>query len=326
MKTLIIGTGVIGSTYGWQLHEAGYDITHYVKKTKKEDLIRTGLVINCMDMRERRTAEITVTYRPAFIDDFSPADGFELIIVPVNTYQVSSLLPLLRERAGNAHILFFQNIWDGIGEIENYLNPEQYLFGYPFKAGGGRNGNEIQSIIFGEALSATMIGETDGRITSRLKNISAMMRRARMKPRITKKIIPYLKTHYVWAGASLGAYMKAGSWDRFTTDGQCIRESYLAMREGFEICKKMGINPGTVSPSCLFYLPLFLLVPYTMHAYNTEGMRKMFEGHVAHSPEEMRVIYHDILEAGKREGIDMPVYRGFSKYVNEYLASLKETI
>ena len=36
MKTLMVGTGVIGTIYGWALAEAGVDITHYVRQGKKE--------------------------------------------------------------------------------------------------------------------------------------------------------------------------------------------------------------------------------------------------------------------------------------------------
>ena len=34
MKTLILGAGVIGLTYGWQLAEAGHDVTVLVRSDK----------------------------------------------------------------------------------------------------------------------------------------------------------------------------------------------------------------------------------------------------------------------------------------------------
>ena len=39
MKTLIIGTGVIGTIYGWALSESGIDITHLVRKDKFKETI-----------------------------------------------------------------------------------------------------------------------------------------------------------------------------------------------------------------------------------------------------------------------------------------------
>ena len=36
MKILIYGAGVIGCTYGWQLAEAGHDVTLLVRKEQKQ--------------------------------------------------------------------------------------------------------------------------------------------------------------------------------------------------------------------------------------------------------------------------------------------------
>jgi len=38
MRTLIIGTGVIGTIYGWALSESGVDITHLVKKAESRNI------------------------------------------------------------------------------------------------------------------------------------------------------------------------------------------------------------------------------------------------------------------------------------------------
>lgn len=35
MRLLVIGTGVIGTTYAWQLMQAGCEVTHYVRKGRK---------------------------------------------------------------------------------------------------------------------------------------------------------------------------------------------------------------------------------------------------------------------------------------------------
>jgi ketopantoate reductase len=35
MKTLIVGSGVIGVIYGWALRQASVDVTHFVRPGKK---------------------------------------------------------------------------------------------------------------------------------------------------------------------------------------------------------------------------------------------------------------------------------------------------
>jgi ketopantoate reductase len=323
MKILTIGAGVIGTTYSWQLQRAGFDITHLVRSRTLATYREQGIQIRCLDLRKASGVEYEEIYRPGFVDDFSPADRYDYILVSVNSNQLAGLLPELRLKAGSATIVFLQNMRIGDDEmIDSHLDTSQYVIAYPFKAGGGRTGNTIDTVIFGLKLTNTVIGEKDGQVTERVKALHSMLKKADMNPTIIHNIIPYVRTHYIWAACSVAAYIKAGTYDRFT-ESDSIRESYLAMREGWEICVRQGIDPRKVAPTKYYYLPFFLLVPFTRWLYNKKGMREMFEGHVKHSPEEMRDMYDTVLAQGKKYGITMPVYEGYQKYVSEYFRKME---
>ena len=51
MKTIIVGTGVIGVIYGWALTEAGVDVTHFVRKGKSEKF-NDGVTLDLLDERK----------------------------------------------------------------------------------------------------------------------------------------------------------------------------------------------------------------------------------------------------------------------------------
>lgn len=318
MRVLIIGTGVIGVTYAWQLSKSGNDVSLFVRKEKKELIENQGLNINCLDLRHKSKKEISEVYKPEIVCDINEDEGYELIIVPINSNEIKSILPVLSEYKSRADILFFHNKWSDNCEIEKYLEPSRYLLGFPFKSGGGRDGNRINTVIFGDSICVTMLGECDGRITERVKKIESIMKSADMNPEVSSDIMSWLWTHYVWAAANLGAYIKAGSYEKFSKNTRIIRELYLAMKEGFEICKIRGADPRKVYPVKLFYLPLFLLIPYTKYFYNKPGMKEMFEGHVLHSPEEMKAMYYELLQAGVYYGIRMPYYEGLKKSIDDY--------
>lgn len=199
--------------------------------------------------------------------------------------------------------------------IADHLSPDQYVLGYPFKAGGGREGQLIDTVIFGNLLSHTMLGRVDGKMTALLKAVGRAFNDAGMRPQICRKMTAYLRTHYVWAAASIGAFLKEGSYERFLSK-EIQTEAYTAMREGWEICRAQGIDPRSVSPTRYFYLPLWMLVPITRTMYDNEGMRRMFRGHIRHSPEEIRIMYNDVIRLGDRYGLAMPTYRGFAPFVN----------
>jgi ketopantoate reductase len=315
MKILVIGAGVIGVTYAWQISKAGYDVTVYVRKGKKEKIAREGFGIDCLDLR-KGGGRINTVFRPVVIDDFDSHNVFDLIIVAGNSNQLDSILTLLSKKQGRANVMFLQNIWGGFEDIEKRLKPGSYLFGFPFIMGGGRKENMINSVILNSPLNATMLGEKDGKISARLREIEKMMRKAGLQPRISKKIIPWLITHYIWAAGTIGAVLKAGGAKSFADNPVLIRDSYLSMREGFRICKKMGINPLTIYPVNLFYLPFLILVPFTRRLYRDEGMQLLVDGHISHSPEEMRVIYSDVIEVGRDYGVAMPRMKAFQNVID----------
>jgi 2-dehydropantoate 2-reductase len=119
----------------------------------------------------------------------------------------------------------------------------------------------------------------------------------------------------------VAAYIKAGNYVKFMRS-DIIKESYLAMRECWKICVKQGIDPRKVTPTRYYYLPFFLLIPFTKWIYQQKGMQEMFEGHVQHSPAEMQDMYFTLLAQGKKYGIDMPVYENYQNHVLDYLKKI----
>ena len=53
MKILILGAGVIGTTYAWQLSNAGNDVTLFVRAEEKRKIERGGFLFDAK-MNDRR--------------------------------------------------------------------------------------------------------------------------------------------------------------------------------------------------------------------------------------------------------------------------------
>ena len=314
MKILVYGPGVVGSTYAWQLSKAGHDITILVKKGKKQVIGKNGINIHCADFRGNKKQVVQTNFLPAVIEDLSPQNDFEFIIVSVNNIQLKEVLPVLSKGAGSANILFFQNNWDDFDEINNCLAPEQYFFGFPFMVGGGRDENGINSVISGLKQSYTLLGERNGETTPRLKKMADSFRDANLKPIITNQIIPWLITHYaVAAGLSAGVMKAGGSMKTFTGDSNLLKESFMSIREGLEVCRKRGVDPKKVKATAFYTFPFFISIPIAKKIFSKEVLSLMFEGHVEHAPDEMKKMLQDILEKGEQYGVNMPVLKGYKE-------------
>ena len=111
MKILIYGAGIVGTTYGWQLSKAGHEIAVLVRPEKKQAIKEEGIHIHCADFRGGKKEIEDIVFKPDVIDSLSADNNFEYIIVTTNNLHLKEILPVLSKSAGNAHILFFQNMW-----------------------------------------------------------------------------------------------------------------------------------------------------------------------------------------------------------------------
>lgn len=313
MKILIYGAGVVGCTYGWQLSLAGYDVTVLVRKGQKELVQKDGFHIICSDFRGKARKDTDTIFKPKVIDELSSNNEFEYIIVSTNKLQLSSVLPTLSKYAGKANVVFFQNNWNMFDEIDKYLKSEQYFYAFPFMVGGSKDEQGIHCAISGLKYSNTPLGEKDGRITSRVEKLSIALDKANLKPAISNQILVWLITHYAVAAGLSAGIMSAGSASQFTENTAIIKTTMKAIREGLVICKRMGINPKAEKANRLYHLPLFISVPIAKKIYSNDALQLMFDGHINHSPAEIKQMIDDIIESGVKFGVDTPNMIQFSK-------------
>ena len=305
MKILIFGAGVIGCTYGWQLTEAGHDISFLVRKGKKMPIEEHGIHIHCTDYRNGGKVEAETVFRPKVLDILSADNDFEYIIVATNNLHPEEVLSVLKESVGKAHILFFQNIWyDDLEKISKYISPGQYFFGFPFMAGGGRNEKGLDTIISGSGYSKTMLGEVSGEITPRVRKIADAMDDAGMKPFISGQIITWLLPHCAFiSGLSAGVLKAGGTMEAFLKKREIVREAIMAVREGFHVCSAMGTDPKKEKVNKLYYLPMFICIPIVRKVFNDEAMQAMFDGYLRNSAKDVSRMLGDILLQGEQQGV-----------------------
>jgi Ketopantoate reductase len=313
MKILIYGAGIIGSTYGWQLSKVGHDITILVRQGKKQQIDEYGINIHCSDFRNGQKKIDQVVFRPKVIEELTFGNDFEYIIIPINSLHLKEILPVLAKSAGKAHILFFQNIWDDFDEIAKYLSSEQYFFGFPFMVGGGKDNKSIYSAISGLKQSTTPLGELNGEVTLRIQKLAKVFEEANLRPKISQQIKVWLITHYAVAGALSAGIMKAGNGKTFAQDSDIIRATIKAIREGFNVCSSMGINPKAGKENKPYYFPLFFIIPILKKIYGSESLCMMFDGHTKHAPDEIKKMLEDIIEYGENNKIKMPFLKRLQK-------------
>ena len=95
MEILIIGAGVIGTIYGWQLQKAGCNVTHLVRQSKIDLYKSSGIQMKCLDLRNAKSQISEEGYQPSFVDSFSDTNEYYFILVAVNSNQLEDVLDML---------------------------------------------------------------------------------------------------------------------------------------------------------------------------------------------------------------------------------------
>lgn len=318
MKVLVFGAGVIGTTYAWQMSEAGIDVSLLVRKQRFVRYSHSGVTITCTDLRGKKEEFTKTVFRPRTVDRLDPKSPYDLIIVAVKNFQLNDVVPYIASYSGNAHIMFLGNLWSGqLALIEKHLPKGRYFFGYPGMAGGGRTDNSINCYLLKN--SNTLLGEPNGSISPRLRSVCGLLSQAGLQPRTTAGIIPLLRAHYIWTGATFGAVVKAGGARAYAGSSKFIGQSARAMMEGFRVCKKMGISAPKIFPFTLFFLPLPVMAYLLKRSYSPE-MQAMIEARLRHGFDEMQKIYSDILGEAKKFAIQLPYWKSFEKPIQEAAA------
>ncbi len=317
MKILILGAGVIGTTYAWQLSNAGHDVSLFVRKSKREQVEKEGIHIRYKDERIKKSEAMEVTYHPVVVDQFMAQDHYDLIIVSVRAHQLEQVLPELAAYAGSTEILFFGNNWWGEERIRKFLSPEQYLFGFSRLVGGWRSDNGIDCIFFDNPELATMLGEKDGQVTPRLQKLYDLFEKASLRPVASPDILGWLSIHYVEFLGVIGGIRQASSFDAYVNSSELIKDSILATRESLNVCKARGVDFKKAAPSNIRIIentPIFLLTPLVKMQYRMPSIKQFFEENIEHGMDEISQQFCDVISEATRLGIEIPHLARYEKH------------
>ena len=190
MKTLIVGTGVIGTIFGWALAEAGIDVTHYIRSGEKKTY-RHGLDLDLLDERKGHPGKNLAHYDIHCVEEVAPEGGYELIIVSVNAHQLTELIhTLLPGVKKDAIFLLMTSNWEGISGFDVLLPRERYLLGYVEGGGTVRDG------VYWTNLSAEIqLGALEGQNIEKLAQVKALFEKVDIKPDIQPNVLSRMWVH-----------------------------------------------------------------------------------------------------------------------------------
>ena len=290
MKTLIFGAGPLGSLYAYLLHKVGNDVTILARNEHYKFLKENGIVLINEFTQEKTIEKVNV------VDSLSEEDFYELVIVLMRKNSIKNVLPTLSKNTRIPNILFMGNNTLGFNEYLNYLPKDRVLFGFP--GGGGSKMNHIIHYIDsekpdGKRMSIT-IGEIDGEIRERTKQIQNLFEASDVPVNIVDDIDGWLKYHVAFVLPIGGALFKCGDNYKLAKDIDTIRSYIRAAKEGGRVLKAIGYKKRYPFKFNLFYwMPESVLINIMKQLFNSKFAEIAFMLHLNAAKDEVNELTNE---------------------------------
>jgi ketopantoate reductase len=310
MKTLIVGAGMIGVTYGWALSEAGHDVTHFVRAGRKEQL-QEGVTLDLIDDRKRHPKTNIATYALKCVESILPEDHYELIILPLHFHQVEAALQTLAAVSGDAIFLDLGSNWNGTEAIEKLIPRERYLLGFPYGGGTIENGRYVTYLG-----PKVYVGEVDGMRTEKLERVKSFFAQADIQTDVSDNILHLLWTSHVGAVAFSAGIVRSQGVTPFLHDKAAMRQCYFMAKELYELCRLRGVDPYRyVDQVFLFKIPVWLFIPVLqLFCTYSAGVVRVFR-HIAEPERDARELYIAMLNTAQELNVDLPRAKATESYL-----------
>jgi 2-dehydropantoate 2-reductase len=305
---LVIGAGIIGTIYGWALSEGGHKVVHLVRRGKAAPLSR-GVTMDVYDRRKRRGRYFRGTYRLSPAEAISPADRFELVVVPTKHFNLESALAQVVPQAGTADFLLLTQNWRGTGSIDAALPQERYVFG-DAKAGGTFSNGILVS-----TLASIDLGPAEGEPTPLTRKVAGAFGSAGIPATLHKDMLHYLWVQYAITGGLWPALVRAGSMDAVLRDRRAGEQAASAVRECLEVVARRGVDLGDYPEAQPFLsssaIRRWIAAWMIKLALRYSEFAKRASAHALDDPEEIKVFYDDLVSTGADLGVPMPAMNDY---------------
>lgn len=294
-RILIYGAGVIGSTFGGLMAASGQDVTLLARNNRLKELNNNGLYLQKNGQKKPQKISVEI------ISELKENDVYDFVFVTLRKEQVRDSLPVLSKNKSQ-NFVFMVNNPSGYDEWINALGLERIIPGFPGSGGKIENGIVCYEIVSG-LIQPTTLGEINGSISKRIKELRTILKNAGFKVSISKNMDAWQKTHVALVGP-LGdvIYFDGGNNYSVAKNSPAIKLMNLSLKENFNFLKDSGIGIVPSKLSIIRLMPLWILNIIMKFAFNTKWAETVISNHALNARNEMKVISNEFMELAKSRG------------------------
>ncbi|MCP3961085.1 MAG: ketopantoate reductase family protein [bacterium] len=304
MKTLIYGAGPIGQWLALRLHSTGKDVTLLARGETYRSLRQDGVQIVDGLTGERHVARVKL------VDRLDTEDAYDLVVVAMQKAGRLAVCPALARNQHLKNVLFLGNDVAGFRRYLDHLPEEIVLLGFP-GAGGGWDGDDLVVMDREKPRGhhgELFIGELDGTIRERTRQIEKLFEAADVEVKVEKDIDGWLKYHFAFMAPTAGViFMKGGDMRAVATDQEAIHRYCRACREAGDVLRAVGYRKRQPPIFNLYYwLPRWLEPLVFSRLFGSRGGEVRFGLHVRTVGPELRDLMEEFADLEAEAGLETP--------------------
>lgn len=301
VSVLVIGADVVGSAYAVRLARWGMDVTILASGSRLQELDAYGMQVRDVLTRRLFTVPLRV------VTSIPPGDECDLVVLAVRSGEALHALDLVKPLVASTPVLVMQSHSMEIEPLAEQLADRSVLLGFPATSGACIDGIVHSLPLW---LSPTVIGESDGTSTQRLRQTASILRRAGLRVEVQRQMVSWLRTH-----AAMTAVMAAcinrngGRMRRMGRNTDEIRLYLLALREAFDVLEASGIPVTPRAQLKVFERPARLQAAMMRIASVISWAEFAVDHHVADAIDETKASCDELIALAECARVDVPALR-----------------
>ncbi len=316
MDILIIGLGVIGTTYGYLFQKKGYNVEHYIKKSSK-NINTKQLNVDLLDGRTDKNGKHTTD---KYTVNKASKKEYDYIFVAVSSGKISGVLEDLKKEGITGTIIFCCGIWQDHKYLEDITQGWDYILGYPV-AGGRIDEDTLSCCVFDHFM-------LEKKENSKIKNYEELEKLFNSCD--IKLETPYDMLEWIWLHMAInaGVVSVAGRYGDINNPSESaenlmdstekLSEAVKSIRETSKIIESRNVKLKNYNNELFAYkLPTFISAPI---------MKKMFKNNILTrkimtlhgNVNDLLFVCKSVYETGKQNNINAPIfYNNYEQEMNK---------
>ena len=314
MDILIIGLGVIGTTYGSVFKEAGHNVEHYIREgSNKKDI--TNIEVTLLDGRKSSKG---IQVKSEYTVNPHSKKEYDMIFISISQGKIANVMEILQKEAFKGTILLCCNLWYDKQYLDGIMQGYDYVLGFPVAGGCIRTKREemVAKAELDSCLFDHFMIESENKTTiSNYKAVCNLFKSCNIKLEKPYNMLEWIWIHMAVNAAVISVIGKNGdindsitSVHKLMNSLKLLATTIKTIRETTKIAASRGINMKYYRNELWLYkLPAQLSAIFMKRMFATNNLtRRIMELHG--NIDDLQYICNSVYNEGKTNNVPAPVF------------------